>query len=816
MKSGKTLTMIMAISLMLWSHHTYAQTAEELLPKAIQLEEVKGDLDEAIKTYRMILDKYPDNREVCAEALLHLGICYEKLGLDQARQTYRDVISNYSEQADKVAMARDRISRLDAYNAELIAKAEEHFRQGNELFKRWEYESAIKEYENAIESGPNTQLALNARYCIGQSWFRAGKYDTALATFTKLIEENPKSNIAPVTELMVAQVKQTMEKDDKTSVMQVHSDENIITDPKTGLTYRKIKTFMGKNDTGNGGQISPDGRFLVLDNKITPMDGSDVFDLVNMVATRTIYAPDMTKAAFYADSAIWIVPVSPETGRAAGEPTKLLDGRYRFLHKVSWSPDGHKLVFSRFEFDNKIQGDIWTIDVLNGKLTPVTNSPVTDFSPLWSPDGKSIAFLNSGEERNLCLTSADNNETRIILKDGGYPYFWSKDSKWIFHSYYEKGLYSLDLGKNFKLDPPPKQVGSFTSFSPDGKKMLFYRSSLDMKMTIKLVSAFGGTSFTPALTEEAYGSQWSPDSKNLIFVSQNEQGKIILKRTDLTGDKTALINTEAQVNGTPTWFNALSDFNSLVISVRRADRKTDLYIAPFSMNEAGITGPARLVAEAWSGRSSSWSRNGKKLAIVRDNDIWVYTIADGKMNKITDTPGTEEEVNFSPDGEMISYIIQDAQSRNLHIIPSTGGISRLVKTGCTDAVWSPDSKNFAFLSNNDLQIASLDGKVIKQIANIKDLGIDQIETLLFSPDGKQLAFIGYFDRNEKSVIIQYSFETSKTIRLGHENLYDGKFSLDWSPDGKWLAYVTYEMTKVRPESSLWEGDFEEFLEKLTK
>jgi len=788
--------------------------AQKLLSEAVYQEEVNGDLNKAIKTYQQILSQYPDNRKVSAEALLHLGLCYEKLGLDVARQTYRDVISKYSEQADKVAMARDRISRLDAYTSELVAKAEEHFKKGNELFKMWEYESAIKEYENAIESGPNTQLALNARYCIGQSWFKAGKYDAALATFTKLIEENPKSNIAPVTELMVSQVKQTMEKDNMTSGIQVQSDENIITDLKTGITYRKVKTFMGKNDTGNGGNVSPDGRFLVLDNKITPMDGTDVFDLVNMVAARTIYAPDMTKAAFYADSAIWIVPVSPVTGRPAGEPRKLLDGRYRFLHKVSWSPDGYKLVFSRF--DNKTEGDIWTIDVLNGKLVPVTNSPVPDYSPLWSPDGKYIAFLESGEERNMCLTSVDNNETKIILKDGGYPYFWSKDSKWIFHSYWEKGLYSLDLGKNFKFDPPPKQVGSFTSFSPDGKKMLFYRSSLDMKMTIKLVSAFGGTSFTPELTDEAYGSQWLPDSKNLIFISQNEQGKIILKRTDLTGDKTALINTEVQVDGTPTWFKALSDFNSIVISIRRADRKTDLYIAPFSINEARITGPARLVVEAWSGRSSSWSRDGKKLAIVRDNDIWVYTIADGKMNKITDTPETEEEVIFSPDGEMISYIIQDAQSGNLHIIPSKGGISRLVKTGCTDAVWSPDSKSFAFLSNNDLQIISLDGNVIKQIANIKNLGIDQVETLLFSPDGKQLAFIGYFDRNEKSVIIQYSLETSKTIRLGYENLFDGKFSLDWSPDGKWLAYVTYEMTKVRPESSLWEADFEEVKEKIAK
>ena len=215
------------------------QQAQKLLSEAIYQEEINGKLEEAIKTYQTIVKQYPDNREVSAEALLHLGICYEKLGLDKARQTYRDVISRYSEQEDKVAMARDRISRLDAYNAELIARAEEHFKKGNELFKRWEYESAIKEYENAIQSGPNTQLALNARYCIGQSWFRAGKYDAALATFTKLIEENPKSNIAPVTELMVAQVKHVMETIKTNDMKKYSPDENTIVDPETGINLQE-------------------------------------------------------------------------------------------------------------------------------------------------------------------------------------------------------------------------------------------------------------------------------------------------------------------------------------------------------------------------------------------------------------------------------------------------------------------------------------------------------------------------------------------------------------------------------------------------
>ena len=95
--------------------------------------------------------------------MLHKGLCYEKLGSEQARQSYYDVLSIYSEQAEETAIARERMASLDAYVAELNTKAEQHMKQGNELFKMWAYEDAIKEYEDAITLRPNTLLAMNAQ-----------------------------------------------------------------------------------------------------------------------------------------------------------------------------------------------------------------------------------------------------------------------------------------------------------------------------------------------------------------------------------------------------------------------------------------------------------------------------------------------------------------------------------------------------------------------------------------------------------------------------------------------------------------------------
>ena len=220
------------------------QQAGKLLSKAIYQEEVNGELDEAIKTYRLIVQQYPDNRKVSAEALLHLGICYEKIGMPQAYDTYQDIIDKYAEQQNEVALAQKRINHLKAFADDRHRKAEQHLENGNELLKQWEYESAIKEYEKVIELRPNTLLARNALYNIGQSYFKAGRYEEALTTLKNIIEENPESSITPVSELMVVQVQNAILNNTSSSVNNDYSDEDRIVDPETGITYRDRKSVV--------------------------------------------------------------------------------------------------------------------------------------------------------------------------------------------------------------------------------------------------------------------------------------------------------------------------------------------------------------------------------------------------------------------------------------------------------------------------------------------------------------------------------------------------------------------------------------------
>ncbi len=97
MRQRHVVTMVLALALT-WTATGYAQqSAEELYQAGLYQEEVQGDLERAIATYRSILTDHPDSRAVGAKAQLHIGLCYEMLGLNDAQQAYRRVIDDYAE-----------------------------------------------------------------------------------------------------------------------------------------------------------------------------------------------------------------------------------------------------------------------------------------------------------------------------------------------------------------------------------------------------------------------------------------------------------------------------------------------------------------------------------------------------------------------------------------------------------------------------------------------------------------------------------------------------------------------------------------------
>jgi len=75
------------------------QQAQQLLSKAVYEEEVNGELEKAIEGYQTIVTEFPDNRPIAAKAYFHMGMCYEKLGLQEAQKAYENVVNNYPDQS---------------------------------------------------------------------------------------------------------------------------------------------------------------------------------------------------------------------------------------------------------------------------------------------------------------------------------------------------------------------------------------------------------------------------------------------------------------------------------------------------------------------------------------------------------------------------------------------------------------------------------------------------------------------------------------------------------------------------------------------
>ncbi len=114
MNNRKTVRIIMAVSLLLMSYMSFSQTAEDMLPKAIQLEEVQGELEKAIEMFETIVKNYPEKRSIAAKAQFHIGLCYEKLGRSEAIKAYRLVLGKYADQRKLAARAQE---KLDALNS---------------------------------------------------------------------------------------------------------------------------------------------------------------------------------------------------------------------------------------------------------------------------------------------------------------------------------------------------------------------------------------------------------------------------------------------------------------------------------------------------------------------------------------------------------------------------------------------------------------------------------------------------------------------------------------------------------------------------
>ena len=96
-----------------------------------------------------------------------------------------------------------------------------------------------------------------------------------------------------------------------------------------------------------------------------------------------------------------------------------------------WSPDGRRIAFSslRDEPPNTHgNSEIYIMDANGGNVIRLTNQPRVDGTPNWSPDGKQITFASNrhGLGDIFVMNAAGRNEKRITIDDtNGVSYDWA-------------------------------------------------------------------------------------------------------------------------------------------------------------------------------------------------------------------------------------------------------------------------------------------------------------------------------------------------------------------------------------------------------
>jgi Tol biopolymer transport system component len=192
------------------------------------------------------------------------------------------------------------------------------------------------------------------------------------------------------------------------------------------------------------------------------------------------------------------------------------------IFNVSLSPDGRRLATSRGE----TTVDLWITDTVRGVSSRFTFDPGNELTPVWSPDGSTLAFNSDRRGRDaVFLKPADGVQAESLLhaEDGQFGVGdWSRDGKYlacIKSVSREGGIYILNADGSG--EPRPVVVTPFFEihprFSPDGR-WLVYASDESDRIEIYVQSLQGGSGKWQVSRDGGRDPRWSRDGKEIYFI----------------------------------------------------------------------------------------------------------------------------------------------------------------------------------------------------------------------------------------------------------------------------------------------------------
>jgi Tol biopolymer transport system component len=433
-----------------------------------------------------------------------------------------------------------------------------------------------------------------------------------------------------------------------------------------------------------------------------------------------------------------------------------------YLTEPSISPDRKEIAFVS-------GGDIWTVVASGGTAQLLVSHPANESRPIYSPDGKSLAFTsNRTGAGDIYVLNLETGELKRMTFDDANDQLdaWSPDGKWLYFSSSSKDIAGMsDIFRVSINGGTPMQISADrytsefqTAPAPDGS------------------IAFSARGIS--------NGQWWRRGKSHIDESE------IWHKKDETYQQ--LTNRGAKQNWT-MW---------------SADSKQIYYVSDRNGTNniwsLALKGQAKQLTNFTTGRVlfPNISTDGKQIVFERDFRIWSMDTGSGKAAEVPITlrgvsvaPISERvtpqisELALSPDGKKVAIV---GRGEVFAASAKDGGDAvRITKTAAAEsfATWSGDSRKLVYASerNGTKQIFQYDFATETE-TQLTTTGNDY--SPIFSPDGKMMAFI----RNGRSMMV-YDVATKQEKELckffTDNPPLIGKRSFAWSPDNKWIAFLTY-------------------------
>ena len=224
---------------------------------------------------------------------------------------------------------------------------------------------------------------------------------------------------------------------------------------------------------------------------------------------------------------------------------------------------------SKIVFTSNMDGnyEIYVMDDDGTNVQRLTHHPDKDAVPRWSPNGKQIAFHREKrwqpgqklQEIDVFVMNRDSSQLQQITDHPGLDTspIWSPNGKQIAFGSSRSGVSEI-----YKIDIATKEIEQLTrnlkggainmeDWSPDGKSIAYTAPSPPVWNTIYLTDANGSThrQFLPGKGTLRYTVQWSPDGKKILYCEAAYQGNDLISNKIVIRDKGGLLKEEIDMTG---------------------------------------------------------------------------------------------------------------------------------------------------------------------------------------------------------------------------------------------------------------------------